>query len=244
MNIYPVQSCAPSPLETTAEVTVDFMKEAGPVKPVNGVGQPPMLGFGGNSLFHYLTEAGIPFSRLHDTGGAFGRNLYVDIPNLFRDFNADENDSANYDFTFTTPEIVDHYVAPALDEQSKRAHALGKYIATHTDGDNTRLLDIYMKSGFDIADSICPAPMTRVTLKETLDAFKGTKTIWGGIPSISVLKSSMSDREFYKLVDDTMELIGKGDHFIVSVADTLPPAAEFDRLMHLKKICEEFGPVK
>ena len=54
----------------------------------------------------------------------------------------------------------------------------------------------------------------------------------------------MSDREFYKLVDDTMELIGKGDHFIVSVADTLPPAAEFDRLMHLKKICEEFGPVK
>ena len=73
----------------------------GSVKPVNGVGQPPILGVGSDSLFHYLTDAGIPFSRLHDTGGSFGKNLYVDIPNLFRDFDADENDPASYDFTFT-----------------------------------------------------------------------------------------------------------------------------------------------
>ena len=84
-----------------AEVKVDFATETGPVKPVNGVGQPPMLGFGNDRLFHYLTEAGIPFSRLHDTGGAFGKNVYVDIPNIFRDFDADENDPKNYDFAFT-----------------------------------------------------------------------------------------------------------------------------------------------
>ena len=89
-----------------AEVKVDFSRETGPVKPVNGVGQPPMLGFGGDSLFHYLTEAAVPFSRLHDTGGAFGRNVYVDIPNLFRDFDADENDPASYDFTFTDDLMV------------------------------------------------------------------------------------------------------------------------------------------
>ena len=80
---------------------MDFATETGPVKPVNGVGQPPMLGFGNDRLFHYLTEAGIPFSRLHDTGGAFGKNVYVDIPNIFRDFDADENDPKNYDFAFT-----------------------------------------------------------------------------------------------------------------------------------------------
>ena len=84
-----------------AEVKVDFAKDTGIVKPVNGVGQPPMLGFGGDGMFRYLTEAGIPFSRLHDTGGAFGKNVYVDIPNLFRDFDADETDPKNYDFTFT-----------------------------------------------------------------------------------------------------------------------------------------------
>ena len=51
--------------------------------------------------FHYLTEAGIPFSRLHDVGGSFGGGRFVDIPNLFRDFDADETDPRNYDFTFT-----------------------------------------------------------------------------------------------------------------------------------------------
>ena len=63
-----------SAVAAAVEVKVDFAKETGPVKPVNGVGQPPMLGFGGDSLFHYLTEAGVPFSRLHDTGGAFGKS--------------------------------------------------------------------------------------------------------------------------------------------------------------------------
>ena len=87
--------------DAVARITVDFSDIKGPVKPVNGVGQPPMLGFSDDSLFHYLTEAGVPFSRLHDTGGAFGKNLYVDIPNLFRDFDADENDPSSYDFLFT-----------------------------------------------------------------------------------------------------------------------------------------------
>ncbi|MEE0955823.1 MAG: uroporphyrinogen decarboxylase family protein [Eubacterium sp.] len=151
---------------------------------------------------------------------------------------------ANYDFTFTTPDVIDHYVVPALEKHSRLAHEKGKFIATHTDGDNTRLLDLYMKTGFDIADSICPAPMTRVTLKETLDAFHGTKTIWGGIPSIAVLQDSMNDQEFRKIVDSTMEEIGRGDHFIVSVADTLPPAADFERFMYIKKACEEFGPIQ
>ena len=85
----------------SATIKIFPSAKLGPVKPVNGVGQPPILGVGSDSLFHYLTEAGIPFSRLHDTGGSFGKNLYVDIPNLFRDFDADENDPASYDFTFT-----------------------------------------------------------------------------------------------------------------------------------------------
>lgn len=85
---------------------IDFSKSSGPVKPVNGVGQPPVTGYADTSLFHYLKEAGIPFSRLHDVGGAYGRNIYVDIPNLFRDFSKDENLEENYDFTFTDSLLV------------------------------------------------------------------------------------------------------------------------------------------
>lgn len=52
-------------------------------------------------MFPYLTRAGIPYSRLHDVGGWLGGGLYVDIPNLFRDFETDANDPASYDFVIT-----------------------------------------------------------------------------------------------------------------------------------------------
>ncbi|MBQ5354513.1 MAG: hypothetical protein IIU08_01415 [Clostridia bacterium] len=71
------------------------------IKPLHGVGQPPFAGIDFSRIDRWLAPAGIPFSRLHDVGGGFGGNLYVDIPNLFRDFDADLEDPASYDFAFT-----------------------------------------------------------------------------------------------------------------------------------------------
>ncbi len=73
----------------------------GKIKPVHSVGQPPILGWDDYSMFHYLKEIGVKYSRLHDTGGSFGKGIYVDIPNLFRDFDANPYDPASYDFAFT-----------------------------------------------------------------------------------------------------------------------------------------------
>ena len=86
----------------TYHVAVEPDVAIGVVKPVNGVGQPPMVGAMKNwSMMHYLKEAGIPYSRLHDVGGRLGGGLFVDIPNIFPDFDADENDPKNYRFAFT-----------------------------------------------------------------------------------------------------------------------------------------------
>ncbi|MBR2839248.1 MAG: hypothetical protein IKE55_10720 [Kiritimatiellae bacterium] len=83
-------------------IEVDFAASAGPVRPMHGVGQPPMVGALNDwTMLHYLKEAGIPYARLHDVGGWLGGGLYVDIPNLFTDFDADENDPGNYRFAFT-----------------------------------------------------------------------------------------------------------------------------------------------
>ena len=82
----------------------DFAKIKGKIKPMHAVGQPPadVCDDGiEHSMFHYLTEANIPYCRMHDTGGSYGANVFVDVPNLFRDFDADENDPASYDFAFT-----------------------------------------------------------------------------------------------------------------------------------------------
>ncbi len=96
-------------MQEKVTISADFTLETGHIKPLHGVGQPPFSGTD-YSLFHYLTEAHVPYSRLHDVGGWLGNGLWVDIPNLFRDFDADENDPGSYDFAFT-----DHLLSGLAD---------------------------------------------------------------------------------------------------------------------------------
>ena len=84
----------------TNKIIVDFDKIKGKIKPMHGVGQPPMIRLD-FSMFEYLKEAKIPYSRLHDVAGPYGGYRFVDIPNLFRDFDADPFDPESYDFAFT-----------------------------------------------------------------------------------------------------------------------------------------------
>lgn len=86
------------------KIHVDFEKVQGEIKPMHAVGQPPFSG--GFTSFDFtpialLKDAHIPYSRLHDVGGPFGGNRFVDIPNVFRDFDADETNPDSYDFAFT-----------------------------------------------------------------------------------------------------------------------------------------------
>lgn len=81
-------------------IKINFDKIVGKIKPFHGIDNAPALGTS-KELFHYLGEAGIPYSRLNDMGGMFGGGRYVDIANLFRDFNADPSLPESYDFAFT-----------------------------------------------------------------------------------------------------------------------------------------------
>ena len=85
------------------------------IKPVHGVGQPPFIGRN-YKLFPCLKEAHVPYSRLHDVGGAVsGQGIYVDIPNLFKDFDADPSNPDSYSFAFTDDllhALVTNGVAP------------------------------------------------------------------------------------------------------------------------------------
>ncbi|MBR3221229.1 MAG: hypothetical protein IKF72_03275 [Kiritimatiellae bacterium] len=96
-------------------VSVDFSRTKGKVKPVNGVGQPPFIGRN-YKLIPYLKEAHVPYSRLHDVGGAVtGQGLYVDIPNVFKDFDADPANPDSYFFAFTDDllkAVVTNGIAP------------------------------------------------------------------------------------------------------------------------------------
>ena len=81
-------------------IKVNFDNIIGKIKPMHAVGQPPFLGTD-CATFSYLKDANIPYARLHDVGGTYGGSKYVDIPNVFPNFDADENDPASYSFEYT-----------------------------------------------------------------------------------------------------------------------------------------------
>ncbi len=82
-------------------IKVDYSKLCGKVKPMHAVNNMPTQPLDSNGWDAKMAAAHIPYGRLHDTGGAFGGTRYVDIPNVFPNFDADVNDPASYDFAFT-----------------------------------------------------------------------------------------------------------------------------------------------
>ena len=53
----------------------------------------------------------------------------------------------------------------------------------------------------------------------------------------------MADREFDAFLDRFFGAVGHGDHLILGISDTTPPAAEFGRLLEIGRRVQEFGPV-
>ena len=74
---------------------------------------------------------------------------------------------ANYHSLIQHPRFFGQHITPWLAEFAAILHQRGKYLLTHTDGENRGLLDHYLAAEFDIADSVCPLPMTKLNLAET-----------------------------------------------------------------------------
>ena len=84
-----------------AEIKIDFSKKIGPMKPMHGVNNGPLTCNFSRDARPLFKEAGIPFSRLHDTEYPFGSGEFVDITCIFKNFDADVNDPDSYNFALT-----------------------------------------------------------------------------------------------------------------------------------------------
>ena len=148
---------------------------------------------------------------------------------------------SNFDEMITYPPFFRDHILPHLQKLADLLHARGKLLISHCDGENKGLLDLIAESGIDIAEAICPQPMTKVTISEVKKAFKGKVTIFGGVPSVALLPESMSEEEFERFMRNLFKEIAPGDRFILGVSDTTPPDAKFDRLLTITDMVQEFG---
>jgi hypothetical protein len=139
----------------------------------------------------------------------------------------------NYDDSITYPRFFETYILPPLRDYAQTLHCRGKYLMTHTDGENRRLMALYLRAGFDIADSVCPAPMTRMTLEEIRAVLADRVTIWGGIPSVLLCKDSVSDKQFRDSIGSLIERYGHQSRFVLGVSDMVTADVLWDRLAHV-----------
>lgn len=115
--------CRVGMAEDAAGIKADLADAAGQIKPLHGVNNSPVQ-YG--DPIKSFQEAGIPFARLHDTAGAFGGTHFVDIPNIFPNFDADPSDPASYDFAFT-----DAYIKSLVSSGVEIFYRLGVTIENH-----------------------------------------------------------------------------------------------------------------
>jgi hypothetical protein len=147
----------------------------------------------------------------------------------------------NFDAMITYPPFFKDCIMPHLQKLAGLIHPRGKLLQCHCDGESKGLLDLFAESGMDIAEALCPKPMTKVTISEMKNAFKGKITIFGGISSVVLLEQSMSDEEFEQFMKNMFREISPGDRFILGIGDTTPPDAKFERLLRITEMVQEWG---
>ena len=109
------------------KLNVDFTKTKGKIKPMNAVNNGPTSPSIRKTYtsFDAYKALNIPYARNHDASffNGYGGEHTVDVHRIFRDFNADENDPANYIF-----EPTDKYIKTTLDAGTETFYRLGASI--------------------------------------------------------------------------------------------------------------------
>lgn len=149
---------------------------------------------------------------------------------------------ANFDETITYPEFFKNHILPWLNRASDYLHGQGKLMLCHTDGENRGLIDYLANCGMDIAEALCPYPMTKEPLHVYYDHWRARGiTIFGGIPSSILDPESFSEKEFEEYVASLFATLSPGDRFILGVADTTPPQAPIERLQRIGDMTRQLG---
>ena len=109
-----------------ANILVDLSKTNGHIKPMNAVNNGPVgSGVRKTGNFEDYKALEIPYARNHDASfcSSYGGEFTVDVHNIFRNFDADENDPASYIF-----EPTDEYIKSTLEAGTEIFYRLGSKI--------------------------------------------------------------------------------------------------------------------
>jgi 5-methyltetrahydrofolate--homocysteine methyltransferase len=147
---------------------------------------------------------------------------------------------ANFDDMLTYPPYFAKEIGPWIRKAADLLGGAGRLVLCHTDGENTGLMDLIRDSGMHVAESITPAPMTRVTIGEYYRRWSPKLTLFGGIPSTIMLPGT-PEADFEAYLDAFFRAVAPGVRMVVGIADEVPPEAVFARLQRAGERIEREG---
>jgi hypothetical protein len=150
---------------------------------------------------------------------------------------------ANYDQSTTWPPFFAQEIVPYVRHVGDRLREAGKFMASHCDGENDKLLEYMPTARFDIAESVPTEPMVKRSLKELREGFGEPTTVWGGLPAVAFMDGPMPDDSYDAHMDRVFRELGSGKRLILGVSDNVPPDALIHRLEDVTERVKAFGPV-
>ena len=145
----------------------------------------------------------------------------------------------NFDETITYPPFFEEEIRPWLWKVAEAFHSAGKKMLSHADGENAGLMDLIKASGIDGAESVCPAPQTKLTLEKYLEAWGDSLAIIGGIPTDFLNTKQYSDDDFESYLKDLRRMLAgpaREYRYIPGIVDAVSPLADFDRLRRVGEV--------
>jgi uroporphyrinogen-III decarboxylase len=132
------------------------------------------------------------------------------------------------------PYLYTEKIMPDLVSFGKEIHKSGKYMCSHTDGEMDGFLDLYLETGFDIAEAFTPPPMTKASLSDAYKVWDDKITIWGGIASCMLSEQTREDHFFEHTEEIKSETAGRG--FLAGIGDNAPTDTVLERLEALREM--------
>ena len=146
----------------------------------------------------------------------------------------------NHDSYLTPPPIFDEHFVPFFQHFTSECRKHGKISASHTDGNQSLLLEQIRDSGFAMCEAFTSPPMTPTSIADARMVWGSEVVIWGGIASV-MLTPEFSEMEFEEHIVSLIREAAPGNRFIMGTGDNLPTDGLLERMVRVDELCRPEG---
>lgn len=122
----------------------------------------------------------------------------------------------------------------------ERIRQAGKFSFIHMDGTLKGLMREVSSVGFDVIEAVTPAPVGDLNFQGMRQLSGPEAILWGGIPGV-YFTDLVDDNEFDRLIIDVLSIMRQDPHYVLGVADQVPPAGLRYRVERVAELVDKYG---